>query len=557
MTTGTSSPGPQGGQMRSSAVMAAGTVVSRVTGILRDVAAAAALGFFVVADAFSLGNSLPTIVYILVIGGSLNAVFVPQLVRRMQDDADDGKAYADRLLTAAGLALLALSVVAVVAAPLIVDLYTPSDYPQPAFDLAVAFARLCLPQIFFYGLYTMLSQVLNARGHFGLPMFAPIANNVIAIATFGLFIAIAGTSAAADGALTSREVLILGVGTTLGVTAQAVILIPVLLRHGYAWRPRFDWRDAGLGKAGTLALWTIGLVLVNQATYVVVTRLATQANVDATAAGLTAAGLTTYQKAHLVFMLPHSVITISIVTAMLPALSRLAHAGEHRAVGRDVAGTMRLVAALIIPITAILFVLGSPISTLLFGYGAATTAQASLMGQIVSVFMIGLLPFTLFYVLLRGFYALEDTRTPFLITLGFSLAWLAMAVPIFRAVGPGGPQVAGIALAYGLSYWLACIAAWVLLRRRLGGLDGRRTLAALARMVACGLVAILLTALVQDLIGPMLHSWPQQVGTLMMVGLASVVGIGAYLATARMLRVREVHDMVGMMRRRLRIRGAR
>lgn len=144
MTTGTSSPGPQGGQMRSSAVMAAGTVVSRVTGILRDVAAAAALGFFVVADAFSLGNSLPTIVYILVIGGSLNAVFVPQLVRRMQDDADDGKAYADRLLTAAGLALLALSVLAVVAAPLIVDLYTPSDYPQPAFDLAVAFARLCL-----------------------------------------------------------------------------------------------------------------------------------------------------------------------------------------------------------------------------------------------------------------------------------------------------------------------------------------------------------------------------------------------------------------------------
>lgn len=557
MTTGTSSSGPQGGQMRSSAVMAAGTVVSRVTGILRDVAAAAALGFFVVADAFSLGNSLPTIVYILVIGGSLNAVFVPQLVRRMQDDADDGKAYADRLLTAAGLALLALSVLAVVAAPLIVDLYTPSDYPQPAFDLAVAFARLCLPQIFFYGLYTMLSQVLNARGHFGLPMFAPIANNVIAIATFGLFIAIAGTSAAADGALTSREVLILGVGTTLGVTAQAVILIPVLLRHGYAWRPRFDWRDAGLGKAGTLALWTIGLVLVNQATYVVVTRLATQANVDATAAGLTAAGLTTYQKAHLVFMLPHSVITISIVTAMLPALSRLAHAGEHRAVGRDVAGTMRLVAALIIPITAILFVLGSPISTLLFGYGAATTAQASLMGQIVSVFMIGLLPFTLFYVLLRGFYALEDTRTPFLITLGFSLAWLAMAVPIFRAVGPGGPQVAGIALAYGLSYWLACIAAWVLLRRRLGGLDGRRTLAALARMVACGLVAILLTALVQDLVGPMLHSWPQQVGTLMMVGLASVVGIGAYLAMARMLRVREVHDMVGMMRRRLRIRGAR
>jgi len=552
-----SSSGPGRQEMKSSAVMAAGTVVSRVTGILRDVAAAAALGFFVVADAFSLGNSLPTIVYILVIGGSLNAVFVPQLVRRMQNDSDDGKAYADRLLTATGIALIVLSVAAVLAAPAIVDLYTPADYPQPAFDLAVAFARLCLPQIFFYGLYTMLSQVLNARGHFGLPMFAPIANNVIAISTFVLFIVIAGTSAAADGALSSREVLILGIGTTAGVAAQAIILIPVLMRHGYAWRPRFDWRDSGLGKATGLAAWTIGLVLVNQATYVVVTRLATQANVDAAAAGLTAAGLTTYQKAHLVFMLPHSVITISIVTAMLPALSRLAHAGEYRRVGDDVAGTMRLVAALIIPIAAILFVLGSPISTLLFGYGAATPAQAGLMGQIVSVFMLGLLPFTLFYVLLRGFYALEDTRTPFLITAGFSLAWLAMAVPLFRAVGPGGPQVAAIALAYGLSYWLGCLVAWFLLRRRLHGLDGRRTLWTLSRMVLCGLVAVVLAALVQNLLGLVFGNAPDRIAMLIIVIAASAVGAGSYLGMARLLRIQEVHDMLVVVRRRMRLSGAR
>ncbi|MSV51217.1 MAG: murein biosynthesis integral membrane protein MurJ, partial [Actinobacteria bacterium] len=155
--------------MRSSALMASGTVVSRLTGIMRDVAAAAALGFYLVADAFSLGNSLPTIIYILVVGGALNAVFVPQLVRRMKDDPDDGKAYADRLLTLVGTVLLLLSIAAVLAAPLIVDLYTPADYPQADFELAVAFARLCLPQILFYGIYTMLSQVLNARGQFGAP----------------------------------------------------------------------------------------------------------------------------------------------------------------------------------------------------------------------------------------------------------------------------------------------------------------------------------------------------------------------------------------------------
>ena len=178
--------------MKPSAVMAAGTVVSRVTGIFRDIAATAALGFFLVSDAFSLGNSLPTVIYILVIGGALNAVFVPQLVRRMKEDADDGRAYADRLITLVGSILLVFSILAVLCAPLIVDLYTPDNYPANEYDLAVAFARLCLPQVLFYGIYTMLSQVLNARGRFGAPMFAPIANNIVAISTFLLFIATVG-----------------------------------------------------------------------------------------------------------------------------------------------------------------------------------------------------------------------------------------------------------------------------------------------------------------------------------------------------------------------------
>jgi putative peptidoglycan lipid II flippase len=549
---GTTAPGNR--LLRSSALMASGTIVSRVTGVLRDVAAAAALGFFLVADAFSLGNSLPTIIYILVIGGALNAVFVPQLVRRMADDSDGGKAYADRLLTFAGLGLLALSIIAVLAAPLVVDLYTPADYPTNEFELAVAFARLCLPQIFFYGLYAMLSQVLNSRGHFGMPMFAPIANNIVAITTFLIFIAVAGTSAAADGVLTDQQVLILGIGTTAGVMTQAVILIPVLRRHGFHWRPRFDWRDGGLGKAGTLALWTIGLVLVNQATYVVVTRLATQANVDAAAAGLTAAGLTTYQKAHLVFMLPHSVITISIVTAMLPALSRLAHAGNLRQVGADVASTMRLVAALIIPVSAVLLVSGSGISVLLFGYGAATPQQASLMGQIVSVFMIGLLPFTLFYVLMRGFYALEDTRTPFLVTVAFSAAWLAIAVPAFRLVGPGGPQVASIALAYGLSYWLGCVATWILLARRLGGLDSGRTIRAVLRMLAAGLMSLAVMLIGQSAMGRVLPASfvSDRLGVLTTVSLVSVLGVIVYLACSRALRITEVNEVLGLVRRQSR-----
>lgn len=547
------------GLLGPSTVMATGTVVSRITGIARDIALAAALGFYLVSDAYSLGNSLPTIIYILVVGGALNAVFIPQLVRRMEKDDDGGNAYADRLITLTGSVLLGLSILAVVAAPWIVDLYTPADYPQSQYDLAVAFARLCLPQIFFYGAYTMLSQVLNARGTFGAPMFAPIANNVVAITTFVLFIIVAGTSAAADGALTTGQVLLLGIGTTAGVVVQAAILVPVLGRAGYRWRPRFDWKGQGLGKAAKLAGWTVGLVLVNQITYIVITRLAAQANVDAAASGATAAGITTYQKAHLVFMLPHSVITISIVTALLPALSRLAHEGKLKEVGEDVAGAMRLVAALVVPIAAMLFVLGSDVSVLLFGYGAATTDQAAVMGDVVSIFMIGLVPFTLFYVLLRGFYAMEDTRTPFVVTVIFSVIMLALVLWLFAfltdlgVTSAGGPQIAGIALGYVLAYWCGFVVLWWWLAHRLGSLQSGATVSVLLRLLTAGGVAVLVagvtrTATLDLLISDGLNT---QLTSLVLIMAAVIVGLPTFFFAAWLLRVREVSAAVAMVKSRV------
>ena len=542
-----------------STVMATGTVVSRITGIARDIALAAALGFYLVSDAYSLGNSLPTIIYILVVGGALNAVFIPQLVRRMEKDDDGGNAYADRLITLTGSVLLALSILAVVAAPWIVNLYTPADYPQSQYDLAVAFARLCLPQIFFYGAYTMLSQVLNARGTFGAPMFAPIANNIVAITTFVLFIIVAGTSAAADGALTTGQVLLLGIGTTAGVVVQATILVPILRRAGYRWRPRFDWKGQGLGKAAKLAGWTVGLVLVNQITYIVITRLAAQANVDAAASGATAAGITTYQKAHLVFMLPHSVITISIVTALLPALSRLAHEGKLKEVGEDVAGAMRLVAALVVPIAAMLFVLGSDVSVLLFGYGAATTNQAAVMGDVVSIFMIGLLPFTLFYVLLRGFYAMEDTRTPFVVTVIFSVIMLALVLWLFTfltdlgVTSAGGPQIAGIALGYALAYWCGFVVLWWWLARRLGSLQSGATAWVLLRLLIAGGIAVFVAGLTRTATLDLLISagLNTQLTSLVLIMAAVIVGVPTFFLAAWLLRVREVSAAVAMVKSRV------
>lgn len=529
-----------------STVMATGTLASRITGVMRDMAMTAALGFFLVSDAFSLGNSLPNMIYILVIGGALNAVFIPQLVRKMQDDADGGRAYADRLITLTAIILFVLSILAIALAPQIVSLYTPSDYPQKEFDLAVAFTRLCLPQIFFYGIYTMFSQVLNTRAKFGAPMFAPIANNIVAIATFLLFIYFAGTAAAAEGNLSSGQVWLLGLGTTLGVVTQALILIPVLVRAGYMWRPRFDWRGHGLGKAGRLAVWTIGLVLINQLTYIVVTRFATQANVNAALQGDVAAGLTTYQKAHLVFMLPHSVITVSIVTALLPALSRVAHEGKISQVGRDVSGAMRLVSFFIIPVTAILFVVGISIAVLLFGIGAATTAQAELMGQVISIFMLGMIPFTLFYVLLRGYYALEDTKTPFFITVIFSLVLLAILVPFFSQFNGGGAQISFMAACYSASYWVGLVIAWVVLSRKLGGLQSGTTIASIARMGLAGLFSVFAMIMTQTQLNNVFFGSSADVDlsdkmtVFIRLIIVVTVGVISYLLAAWVIRVPEV-----------------
>jgi len=536
------------GLLRNSAVMAAGTMVSRITGVGRDIAMTAALGFFIVADAYSLGNTLPNIVYILVVGGALNAVFIPQLVRHMKDDVDAGDAYADRLLTLVITGLLIVTVLAVVLAPWIVSLYATSAYTEPQRAMAVAFAQFCLPQILFYGAYTVFSQVLNARGHFGAPMFAPIINNIIAIAVFLGFLAVAGSNAASDGVLEPGQVAWLGIGTTIGVAAQALILLPVLWRSGYMWHPRFDWRGTGLRKTGSLAVWTIGLVLVNQLGYIVITRLATFANVLAENNALVPAGLTTYQKAHLIFILPHSVITVSIVTALLPRISRSAHDGDLRAVGDGLASSARLAAAIVVPIGAIMMVLAPRLTRLIFGFGAATNGSATYTGLVVMAFLVGIVPFTLFYILLRGWYALENTKTPFWLTVAFNVLLLAIMVPVFYLV-PDSAKVVSMAASYSVAYWVILILATWLLSRRLGGLEVRRTAGTLLKLGAAGVVTAAVTlGVVTALSGYVSEAgrW----GLLLELVVGSCVGLAVFAGVAWVLRIPEVRQVSAVLGRR-------
>lgn len=539
--------------MRSSLLMGTGIVLSRLGGVLRGIALAAALGAGVVADAFTLGNTLPNVVYILIIGGALNAVFIPQLVRHMKDDDDGGDGYADRLITVVGVALLAVSVLAVIVAPLLVGLYATSKYTQQQFDLAVAFARFCLPQIFFYGVYTMLSQVLNSRGRFGAPMFAPLVNNAIAIATFVLFIVVAGPAAGADGVLEPSQVTLLGVGTTLGVAAQALVLVPILMRSGYRYRARFDWKGVGLRTAGGLAAWTVALVLVNQLAYAVIVRLATSVNALSQDSGETPAGLTAYTNAHLMFILPHSVITVSLVAALLPRMSRAAHDGRREDLAADVSGGMRSASSLIIPASVAMIVLGTQAGVLLFNYGQTSTQSAQITGTLAAVFALGLLPFTLYYVIQRAFYALERTRTAFWLTVVLNAFNLAIAVPLFLAVQaqrPSPTNLGLLALGYVAAYWLTLVVAWVVLSRATGGLRTRATLLAISRMAAAGLVMLLTMGGTLWLIAGRVPGSPKVAAVLIIVVVGAVGGL-VYLAAARVLRISEVTDVLAVLRRRL------
>lgn len=550
-----SAPAAEKTVLRSSAVMAVGTVISRITGVGRDIALVAALGFGTLADGYTLGNTLPNVVYLLIVGGALGAVFVPQLVRHLHEDDDNGDAYANRLLTATMLVLFALAVIAVIAAPLLVNLYTPGNYSPRDNAVATAFARLLLPQIFFYGLYTMLAQVLNSRNHFAMPMFAPIVNNIVVITMFASFIAIVGTGATV-GSITDAQITLLGVGTTAGVVLQSLVLIPVLRRVGFRFRPRTDFRGSGLGQTAKLAGWTIAMVLANQLALLVAAKLAASANIIAAQEGAVEQGLTTYDKAYLVFMLPNSVITISIVTAMLPRMSKSAAQGDLGGVGTQLASTARLVSGLIVPAAAALIAFGPLVTGFVFSFGAGRGPAATYTGVVVSVFALGLVPFSLFYLLIRGWYALSDTRSPFVVTVVFSALLVGFMLPLFT-LAPSGLKIAALALAESIAYWLAFLVAWMWLSRRVGGLDTRATFNRILRMLLAGTVAGILAAAVGYFVfftataGEISITGRWYVGISLSLILGGLVLGGVYLLMCRLLGITEVLDLVRPLTQRI------
>ncbi|MEU2507074.1 murein biosynthesis integral membrane protein MurJ [Streptomyces sp. NPDC007863] len=451
--------------LRSGALMAAGSLVSRATGFVRAAVVAAALGAGLVADGYAVGNSVPTIVYMLLLGGALNAVFVPELVKAAKEHEDGGAAYTDRLLTLCGLALAVLTAGAVLAAPALVDGYT--DYTGSQRDLTIAFTRACLPQILFLGLFTLLGQVLNARGRFGAMMWTPVLNNVVVVAVFGLFLAVSD-----GGGLTPGETALLGWGTTAGIAVQALALLPSLRAARFRFRPRFDWRGSGLTAPLRAAGWLVLLVLTNQAAYWVTTWVATSAGED-TAGG---SGLAAYNNAYLLWAVPHGIVTVSLVTALMPRMSGAAADGDLAAVRRDVGYAQRTTAAAVVPAACALFALAAPLMSVVFGYGATDAADVRAMAWTLTALAPGLVALSGQYVCTRAFYALRDTRTPFLLNLVIAGLNAALSLAAYHWL-PTYWIVTGMAAGYSLALWAGWALTAYVLRRRLpaAGDDGTGT----------------------------------------------------------------------------------
>jgi len=548
-------PAPPGsGLGRNAAILASGTAVSRVLGVVRTSLLFAAIGGVgLSANAFDLANKLPNMITMLVAGGVLNAVLVPQVVRAYQTDRGDD--YTRRLLTLGALVLLAITVLFTAGAGLVVHLFALRAGDELR-SLATVFAVWCIPQVFFYGMYTLFGHVLNARGRFGPFTWAPVANNLVAIAGLLVFIGVFGTYSLGgelDSAAwwTGPRVALLAGFATLGVVVQALVMIPPLRALGLPLRPKWGFRGVGLGSAGRVAGWTFAALVVGYVGVLFATNVQTAADNAAEAAESVAiAGNAAYTNAFLVAILPHSLITTSLVMVMFTQLSAHAAAGAVRAVRADFAHGLRVVGVFTVFASVVLAVLALPVIRIVFP--SADPGVASATARVVVAFVAWLVLLGAWALCQRVYYAYEDARTLFFIQSGMAVvvALGALASAVFL---PPQWWVVGVVAGQGVSHLLGVGLALVGLRRRLGsfgfaGVVQMHVRAFVAAGLAGGVGWVALHRIGSVADGGFGHA------VLTTAGLGLAMG-AAYLGLLRLMRVRELADLAAPLLARLRRRG--
>jgi putative peptidoglycan lipid II flippase len=532
--------------VRNTAVMSVGTALSRITGFLRLTAQTAAVGVTVSAlgNTYTTANTTPNIVYELVLGGILTSVFVPVFVEWTQRHGrDDAWLLADRVLTLALVVLGAVAVLGAIFAPQIIQLYlVASDAPDKAQQVALGtfFLRWFMPQIVFYGIGAIATGLLNSERRFAVPMFAPILNNLIVIATFGVYAILLGSGTPSVDHITTAEKTVLAAGTTLGVFAMTAALWPSLRRLGFRWRLRFDWNHPAIRRLGRLAAWVIVYVVANQLAYIVIIVLTGR---------FSPGGYQIYASAFILFLLPHSIFAVSIFTALLPAMSGRWADGDVEGLRTLFSRGLRDTIVVVVPAALGYIVLATPIVRLLLQHGHANAEDAELIARTLRAFAVGLPFFSAFQLLTRTFYAMQDTRTPAVVNVTAAVVNIGVDLLFVFGFGWGVP---GLALGHAASYLFATVVCLYLLRRRLGSIDGTRILGTVIRVIPASLLAVGAALLAYEGTRRAVGSPNGLFALLLEVGVAVVTGLLVFVLAALIFGIQEADEVKNAVLRRFR-----
>lgn len=515
---------------RASAVMAAGTLVSRALGFLRTILLGVVI-YGLAGNVFDTANKLPNMIYLLLAGGVINAVLVPQITRSLKD-RDGGKAYTDRILTLAMLILGGATVILLVASPLIFKLFFV-DATGETWRLGIIFTLLCMPQLFFYGLYTLLGEILNARSKFGAPMWSPVLANVFAIAGLIWLLVNYPHKITEPSHWKSPMILILGGAHTLGIVAQALVLVIPLRRAGYTWRPNVKFRGVGLRSTSTVAVWAFAAVIVQQGGLLVSSNILNKVPSASQA----------QTNAFLFFMLPHSLITLSLITVLFTRMSKAAHAGRVRAVTEDSELSLRISAVATIPATLGILALAGPVSRLFYPAFATAVERQSI------ALLIGLVPFTVCVVVQRAFFAYEDAKTPFRMQVWCTIIASALSLPCLFLPQPWIGF--GVCLAGSIAYFVEGTLGYRWLRdKRLPELRMINVAQTWARLAAASILAVAAAFLVRFLLSELIGTDSRITNFAILLATAAVFSV-LYVAISRRLHVKEVEELIGAIQSKL------
>ncbi|WP_216636405.1 murein biosynthesis integral membrane protein MurJ [Mycobacterium sp. IS-1496] len=524
--------------------MAVATLVSRITGFLRIVLLAAILGA-ALSSSFTVANQLPNLVAALVLEATFTAIFVPVLARAERDDPDGGTAFVRRLVTLATTLLLVATVLSVAGAPLLVRLMLGDD-PQVNNPLTTAFAYLLLPQVLFYGLSSVFMAILNTRNVFGPPAWAPVVNNVVAIATLGLYLVVPGELSVDPVEMGNAKLLVLGIGTTLGVFAQTAVLLVAIRRERISLRPLWGIDDR-LKKFGTMAAAMVLYVLISQVGLIVGNQIAS---------GAAASGPAIYNYTWLVLQLPFGIIGVTVLTVVMPRLSRNAAANNIRAVLGDFSLATRLTMVTLIPIVAVMTVGGPAIGTALFAYGNFGETDAGYLGMAITLSAFTLIPYALVLLQLRVFYAREQPWTPIIVIVVVTMVKVLASVAA-PSMTDDPELVAGfLGLANGLGFLAGAIVGHFLLKSSLRPPGGRmldvQVIRTILVTVAASLLAGLLAHVADQLLGlESLTAAAGGAGSLVRLAVLGVIMLPVIAGVLLAAGVPEAAAAVAFVRRRL------